>query len=368
MIRCLIIKISSLGDIIHTLPALTDALNAIGDIQFDWVVEEGFQEIPSWHPAVNKVIPVALRRWKKNIIQSVFSSEWKVFKQQIRAQQYDVIIDAQGLLKSALLTRLVKGKTYGLDKLSAREAIASHFYQYPQSISRNQHAVERTRQLFAKALDYKLPIAFDYGLGNTITNFSKVTDKTRAKKNQILFFHGTTWETKHWPEQYWLQLARLLISDGYEILLPWGNEQEKLRAQRIKKAIKKPPDNTKIDTAGIRILPKMSLQEIFVQLIDVAAVVAVDTGLAHLAAALDIPLVSLFGPTNPGLTRPYGAHKGKQLQIQVDFACIACLKRTCSFSQQDQAVNKQHISPACYIDLTPDRVRQALYQLLENSA
>ena len=102
--RVLLVKTSSLGDVIHTLPALTDAQRAIPGIQFDWVVEEGFAEIPAWHPAVAQVIPVAIRRWRKHPLQTLRSGEWRRFKARLRETHYDLVIDAQGLLKSAWLT------------------------------------------------------------------------------------------------------------------------------------------------------------------------------------------------------------------------------------------------------------------------
>lgn len=160
--RVLIIKTSSLGDVIHTLPALTDAAHAIPGIRFDWVVEEGFAEIPSWHPAVDQVIPVAIRRWRKNLWQTIKSGEWKAFKQRVRERKYDLVIDAQGLVKSAWLTRYVKAPVAGLDRYSAREGWASRFYDRPLSVATGQHAVERVRQLFAMALAYDLP----EGIGN----------------------------------------------------------------------------------------------------------------------------------------------------------------------------------------------------------
>ena len=119
--KVLIVKTSSMGDIIHTLPAITDAMHAIPQISFDWVVEENFAEIPHWHPAVDRVIPVAIRRWRKNIIQTYRQGEWKAYKEALCNTSYDAVIDAQGLLKSALLvTRLAKGPSYGLDKHSAK--------------------------------------------------------------------------------------------------------------------------------------------------------------------------------------------------------------------------------------------------------
>ena len=141
--RVLVIKTSSLGDVIHALPALTDAARAIPGIRFDWVVEEGFAEIPTWHPAVDKVIPVAIRRWRKNLWQTIKSGEWRRFKQAVQSTKYDLVIDAQGLLKSAWLTRYVRAPIAGFDKDSAREPLAARFYSRRLAVARGQHAVER---------------------------------------------------------------------------------------------------------------------------------------------------------------------------------------------------------------------------------
>ena len=138
--RVLLVKTSSLGDVIHALPALTDAARAIPGITFDWVVEEGFAEIPTWHPSVGNVIPVAIRRWRKNLWETIKSGEWRRFKQRLRAEKYDLVIDAQGLLKSALLTRYVKAPVAGFDRDSAREPLASRFYQRRLAVARGQHA------------------------------------------------------------------------------------------------------------------------------------------------------------------------------------------------------------------------------------
>ncbi len=194
--RVLLVKTSSLGDVIHTLPALTDAARAIPGIQFDWVVEEGFAEIPAWHPAVARVIPVAIRRWRKNLWQTLRNGEWRRFKQRLKEVDYDLVIDAQGLLKSAWLTRYV-GKTpvAGLDRDSAREPLASRFYRRAYPVAWGQHAVERTRQLFAQALDYPLPESVgDYGLDR-----EQLADADPGAP-YLVFLHGTTWDTKHWPE------------------------------------------------------------------------------------------------------------------------------------------------------------------------
>ncbi len=214
--RVLLIKTSSLGDVVHTLPALTDAARAIPGIKFDWVVEEGFAEIPTWHPAVDKVIPVAIRRWRKNLWQTIKSGEWRRFKQSVRAEKYDLVIDAQGLLKSAWLTRYVKAPVAGLDKNSAREPLAARFYSRRLAVARGQHAVERVRQLFALALGYDLPqTQGSYGL-----DIDRLVELPRPYP-YVVFLHGTTWESKHWPELYWRQLTERMGQFGVVVKLPW---------------------------------------------------------------------------------------------------------------------------------------------------
>ena len=287
--RVLLIKTSSLGDVIHTLPALTDAARAIPGIQFDWVVEEGFAEIPAWHPAVARVIPVAIRRWRKNLWQTLRNGEWRRFKQRLRETKYDLVIDAQGLLKSAWLTRYVKAPVAGLDRESAREPLACRFYDRAYPVPREQHALERVRQLFAQALDYPLPDGIgDYGLDRT-----QLADP--SAQPYLLFLHGTTWPSKHWPEANWRQLAERMSELGWAIRLPWGNDTEKARAERIVAGL---------DNAAV--LPRLNLAGVAKVIAGARACVAVDTGLGHLAAALDVPTLSLYGPTRPERVGAYG--------------------------------------------------------------
>ncbi len=275
--RVLLIKTSSLGDVVHTLPALTDAARAIPGIQFDWVVEEGFAEIPAWHPAVAQVIPVAIRRWRKHLWKTFKNGEWKRFKQRLGETRYDLVIDAQGLLKSAWLTRYVNAPIAGLDRDSAREPLASRFYDRAYAVPKEQHALERTRQLFAQALGYALPDSIgDYGL-----NRAQLADLARP--------------SKHWPEAEWRALAEQMSAQGWAIRLPWGNETEKARAERIAAGIE-----------NAAVLPKLNLAGVAKVIAGASACVAVDTGLGHLAAALDVPSISLYGPTLPGRVGAYG--------------------------------------------------------------
>lgn len=347
--RVLLIKTSSLGDVIHTLPALTDAMNALPGIQFDWVVEEGFAEIPTWHPAVANVIPVAIRRWRKNLWQTVKNGEWRRFKQRLRDTRYDLVIDAQGLLKSAWLTRYVKAPVAGLDKTSAREPMAARFYDRPYAVARGQHAVERLRQLFAQALGYRVPAGLgDYGLDR-----SRLLTATNDAPF-VLFLHGTTWDTKHWPELYWRQLAERMIGQGLEVRLPWGNPAEKARAERIAVGL----DNAVV-------LPKLNLAGVARVLASAQGCVAVDTGLGHLAAALDVPTLSLFGPTNPGLTGAYGR---SQVHLAAEYpACAPCLQKKCTYrpTPEDQRqVDTEREWPMCFTRLNPERVANHLGALL----
>ena len=153
----LVVKMSSLGDVIHTLPALTDAAGSLPGIRFDWVVEEGFAEIPAWHSAVDAVIPVALRRWRQRPLRDFRGPEWRRARNRLRRPVYDAVIDAQGLLKSAFITRQVRAPRYGMDRKSVRERFACAVYDHKVPVPKTMHAVQRTRLLFARALGYPLP-------------------------------------------------------------------------------------------------------------------------------------------------------------------------------------------------------------------
>ncbi|MDN2486904.1 lipopolysaccharide heptosyltransferase RfaC [Kosakonia sacchari] len=292
--RVLIVKTSSMGDVLHTLPALTDAAQAIPGIRFDWVVEEGFAQIPSWHAAVERVIPVAIRRWRKAWFSAPIVAERKAFRQAVQAERYDAIIDAQGLVKSAaLVTRLAHGVKHGMDWSTAREPLASLFYNRRHHIAKQQHAVERTRELFAKSLGYTKPqTQGDYAIARHFA----VADA--AHSPYAVFLHATTRDDKHWPEAHWRELLNLLADSGLRIKLPWGAPHEEARAKRLAQGLN-----------FVDVLPRMSLENVARELAGARFVVSVDTGLSHLTAALDRPNVTLYGPTNPGLIGGYGKNQ-----------------------------------------------------------
>lgn len=350
MMQVLIVKTSSMGDVLHTLPALTDAMSAIPSIHFDWVVEPGFAEIPRWHPAVRSIFTAPIRKWRKHPWKSFQHGEIQSLIANIRRINYDYVIDAQGLFKSAVLTRVAKGKRVGLNFSSAREGIASLVYQQRYDIPKGQHAVERVRQLFAKALGYTVPDSPpDYGI-----------DKQRLTpvsfgENYLVFLHGTTWATKHWPEEYWQQLASIAASAGYKVLLPWGSEAEHMRAHNIKRYVESQKQGM---TISPQVMPKLSLSEITSVIANAKGIVAVDTGLGHVAAAMAVPTVSLYGPTDPKLTGAYGP---SQHHLFVDYSCSPCLSRVCK--QRGSFT----VNPPCFESLSPHRVWQTLLrQVNEN--
>ena len=351
--RVLIVKVSSLGDIIHTLPAVTDAHRAHKNLVFDWVVEENFTEVPSWHPAVDKVIPVAIRRWRGSLVKTLLNDEFSSFKRTLQSVHYDLVIDAQGLIKSGIISRLSKGLTVGLSNRTIREPLATLFYNKVYSVPWTEHAVDRVRQLFSRALQYQYEKdAVDYGLD--IARIMTARQTSRDRDKQVVFLHGTTWATKHWPEDYWRHLAHIATDSGYKVLLPWGDDEEKRRAEYISK-----------DNRLITVLDRQSLSELAAKIHSSDGVIAVDTGLGHLAAALSRPAVSLYGPTNPGLSGTYGP---KQLHLESNLNCAPCVKKACAYSGPgvtDEYDNKPFaVEPPCFSSHKPENVWRQFEKLL----
>lgn len=340
--RVLVVKTSSLGDIIHTFPALSDAKRSYPEITFDWVVEESFQEVPLWHPAVKRVIPVALRRWRKKIWDKNTFVEIRNFIKNLRQEHYELILDAQGLLKSAFLTLLTRGTNrFGLSWKSARESMASWFYQNQAVVPWDQHAAIRTRSLFAQGLHYEDPKELpDYGI-------PKAREFSPLAPSYYVFLHGTTWETKQWPERYWRELATIIVQAGYQIRLLWSNEEELTRSQRIAANLQ-----------AVKVEPsKLGLTAIRELLAKAKGIITVDTGLGHVAAALGIPTVSLYGPTNPNHSGLLG---NNQVKLKAHFPCAPCKQRICRYKK-----DKQVLYPPCFETLPPALVWEQLNQQVE---
>lgn len=291
--RVLLIKMSSLGDVFHTFPALSDAMASVPGLKVDWVVEEGFAEIPSWHPVVDQVYPIRLRAWRKNPIRSRL--EIQDFFSRVNQTNYDLVIDAQGLLKSVWVVRKIHAKSVGLSWRAVREPLASLSYDAKVFVDKDLHAIERIRLLFSKALMYdvsKLPLSYEL---NT-TNWEKLT--VVGQGDYKVFLHGTTWDTKLWPVENWIALTQNLLKKGQSVVLPWGTGEEQARAQLIKSKVEKQfdaPSESKVMVPDVQ----LSLNEVARLLKFASGVVSVDTGLSHVAAALDVPMVVLYRVTDP---------------------------------------------------------------------
>ena len=334
--RVLLVKMSSMGDLVHTLPAITDA--AAHGVRFDWVVEEAFVGIAEHHPAVDQVIPIAWRRWRGQLGRS--RGELSAFFSQLRERRYDLVLDAPGLWKSAAVALAARASMKaGFDRASAREGASTLFYKHHAAVPVAQHAIDRQRQLFARHFDYPVPeSAPTFGI------------ETPAQNNDrsALLTHGTTWASKHWPESMWIALSRALHQRNYQVLLPAGNSEETERAQRIAAA------------SDARVLPPMVLSQLYNRLANAALVVGVDSGLSHLAAALGRPTVTLYGATDPALT---GARGQRAVNLAAEFACAPCRSRQCGYQGDAQLWQDEPITPACFSRITPEQVLRTIEAL-----
>jgi heptosyltransferase-1 len=290
MKRILLVKTSSLGDVIHNLPVVNDILQHVPQAHIDWLVEESFADIPRLHAGVSNVITLALRRWKKQILSQKTWQEIAAFKQLIQQNHYDAIIDTQGLLKSALAMRYAQGTKHGYDKQSVREPLASYFYDKTYAISYQQHAVMRNRALCALSLGYEIPTdAPDYGMPTERMAIHPHTSDLQS--DYMIALHGTSREGKLWPVEHWIALGNQLALQSLNMVLPWASEAEHARATIISQQV---PNSV--------VLPKFSISELAGVIANAKAAVGVDTGLSHFAAALNIPTVAIYTDTNPALT------------------------------------------------------------------
>lgn len=344
--RVLIVKLSSMGDLVQTLPALTDAQQLIPGIKFDWVVDESFADIPSWHPQVVGTLSTAHRRWRKDGPILWRNKEFLAFVKKLRSSRYDLVIDAQSNFKSALVTVLSKGEKHGMDSGSVREWGAHLAYGKRHNIARNQLAVNRLRQLFAKALGYSVPAgAPDFALSGVDW---QAPDIALPEQPYMLFVQNASWPNKRWCDEHWRLLVEKASNQGYSVLVPWGSEVERQQANIIVNGF---------DQATV--LPRLSLTELAGIMVRSAGTISVDTGLAHLSAALNVPTVSLYGPTDPALI---GASGSKSTHLLVaDYACAPCYRKHCAVDgyRGDDA--------QCMKTLKADQVWAALQSLIGKS-
>lgn len=337
--RILIVKTSSIGDVIHTLPAVTDAVRAIPGLVCDWVIEAGLQEIPTWHPAVDRTIVVGLRQWRRQPRRAGLTAGIRGFLTALRDRRYDAVIDAQGLYKSALVALSARGAKHGLDFASAREPAVAATYAHRHAISRDRHAIARVRALFAGALGYSAPDGLpDYGLDRAA--FAAVPDISEP----LVFLHGTSWPTKLWPVVRWRGLARLAGEAGLSVALPWHGAADRARAMAIAEGL-----------PGVRPVETPTLGDAAGLIAAARAAVAVDTGLGHLAAALGVPTLSLYGPTAPDLVGTRGV--GQEHMVSARF-CAPCRSRSCPYA------DVAHTPPPCLADMAEETIWSRVQPIL----
>ncbi len=310
--KLLIVKMSSFGDVVHTFPALTDLAAARPDAEIDWLVEESFADMAAAHPAIREVHSVALRRlrWPPTRWPALIAHRASL-KHALRARHYDMVVDLQGLVKSAVMAKLAGVPVTGIDAASAREPGAARFYARTFRLVDQPHAVEKLRHLLADAVGYAVP-AGKGRAGLTVPDVPLLVPEEYG-----IVVPSTSWPSKLWHEDCWRRLIIELVREGRKIILPWGSEAEEERARRLTAGL-----------AGAEALSRRLSGAELMRLVGGARfAIGVDTGLMQLAAAYGVPGVTLFGPTDPAKTGPYGDN---QRIVRSTGAFAPCLQEECT--------------------------------------
>jgi heptosyltransferase I len=302
--RILVVKLSSLGDGVHAMPALQDIRRALPRARIDWVVERAFAPLVQRCEGIDTVIPCELRRWRVSPLSAQTRLEWRAFRQQLRSEPYDAVIDLQGLTKSALVARAARltpaGKRYALANRtegSGYEAPTRWVADVAVRIDAHVHAVQRSRELCARGLGYPVPPLLDYGLRTG----------SCAQDNTVVLVHGTSRDDKHWPDANWLALGQRLLAQGRSIALPHGNDVERERSQRIAQQL----------GADAEAWPRLDLGALADRFARSAGVIGVDSGLSHIAVALDRPHVQIYNFDTAWRTGPVAAAGQRPRQVSL---------------------------------------------------
>jgi heptosyltransferase-1 len=284
-LNILLVRVSSLGDVLHNLPMVADILRRHPDAQIDWVVEEGYVSLVRLNPHVRKIIPFALRRWRKSLGQAATRAEIKAFFSTLREQQYDYVFDTQGLLKTGIIMGAARlkpgGSKVGLangSEGSGYEGISRLFHTKSIALDPRTHAVARGRMVAAAALGYSADSAPDFGLPGP--DAARRPDWMPAE-DYAVFFHGTAREAKKWAPDNWVAAGRALAP--MPVLLAWGSPLEKAEAEALAAHL-----------PNARVLPKLSMDDAVTLARNAALAIGVDTGLTHIAAAFLRPTVELY--------------------------------------------------------------------------
>lgn len=282
--RLLIVKTTSMGDVVHALPALTDLLQARPGTQVDWLVEAPFAAIPALHPGVTRVLPLSWRKWRRSLWRADTRAAINAVRAQLREQPYDLILDLQGLVKSALWARQARGPVAGYDRGSAREPLAAWFYQRTATVSRSLHAVDRCRRLAAAHLGYGLPESPpDFGLR------AAPQQGWQAPARYAVLIPNASRVEKLWPEAAWVTVGKRLQDRGWKPVVLWGSPAEQTLAERI--------------AAGCDgdVPPFLKVGQMATVLAGAQTIVGLDTGFTHLGAAFGRPTIGIYCDHEPGL-------------------------------------------------------------------
>ena len=286
--RILIVRTSSLGDLVHMLPAISDIAAHVPGARIDWIVEESFAEVPSWHPAVHEVIPIAHRRWRKSWWSPQTRAERAALRRNLGSRRYDIVLDMQALMKSVWLVRQTHGERHGLDRRSAREPLASFFYDVRHTVDFWQPAVIRQRKLAASVFAYEYTGEPDFGL-------SRFTSAAQVEPCAVVMPSASR-DDKLWPDEHWHKVFDRLQQHGLALRLLAGNEREALRARQL---INGRP--------GAEVLPRMSLESVAGVLASARVMVGLDSGLTHLSAGLGRPTIGIYKASTPVRTPLQGS-------------------------------------------------------------
>ena len=295
--RVLFVKLSSLGDVVHHLPAVSDLSANRPDVHIAWAVEEPYADLIRLHPRITQAIPVNLRSLRRKFFDA---GEWRSFsgaRRALRAEPWDFVIDTQGLLKSAVVASCASGARFGFDRASARERLAARFYDVGFEVPRELHAVERNRRLVSEVFGYAVNGRVDYGL-----EAPAAAPEWAPQARYIVMLHAASHPQKQWPEAYWVELGQRLAEHGYVAVFPSGNATERASAHRLV-----------MDVPGSMAAPPAGLVPMAALLAHAWAVVGLDTGLTHLAVALGRPTVGIYCATEPRLTGLHGAEQAVNL-------------------------------------------------------
>lgn len=287
--KILFVKLSSLGDVVHAMPAVQDLRRALPGVEIDWVVERAFAPLVQRCDGVRRVIPCELRRWRKAPLAAATRAEWQAFKAALQQQAYDAVIDLQGLSKSALVAWLARltpgGKRYALANQtegSGYEAPTRWVADVAVRIAPHVHAVQRSRELCARALGYDMPVAEAYGL-HPHPAHERVAIGTLSARPCVALVHGSSRADKQWPAGHWTELARRLDAAGYDVAVLHGTDDEQRRAEAMAR-----------EMPNAQVWPRLALDTLTDALAGCAGVIGVDSGLSHIAVALDLPHVQIY--------------------------------------------------------------------------